>query len=116
MKKYIIPLTGFLVISSLTFSQVPKPVWSNQIKKDPVLRVSSNGRYLVYSDGTPFFWLGDTAWELFHRLNRTEKWFDPRYGTYFTIHSGDVKSIKTYTPPSSGYGNDWILVVEIREK
>jgi hypothetical protein len=26
----------------------------------------------VRADGTPFFWLGDTAWELFHRLNREE--------------------------------------------
>lgn len=34
--------------------------------------VSENGRYLQYSDGTPFFYLGDTAWELFHRLNREE--------------------------------------------
>jgi hypothetical protein len=29
------------------------------------LRVSDNKRYLVKEDGTPFFWLGDTAWELF---------------------------------------------------
>ncbi len=34
--------------------------------------VSTNGRYLVKSDGTPFFYMGDTAWELFHRLNREE--------------------------------------------
>ncbi len=26
------------------------------------LRVSSDGRYLTYTDGTPFFWLGDTWW------------------------------------------------------
>lgn len=26
------------------------------------LRVSLHGRYLTYSDGTPFFWLGDTWW------------------------------------------------------
>jgi hypothetical protein len=26
------------------------------------LRVSENGRYLTYADGTPFFWLGDTWW------------------------------------------------------
>jgi hypothetical protein len=26
------------------------------------LRVSDNRRYLTYSDGTPFFWLGDTWW------------------------------------------------------
>lgn len=36
------------------------------------LRVSDNQRFLVKSDGTPFFYLGDTAWELFHRLNREE--------------------------------------------
>ncbi len=36
------------------------------------LRVSENKRFLVTSDGKPFFWLGDTAWELFHRLTREE--------------------------------------------
>ncbi len=38
----------------------------------PRLKVSENQRFLVTSDGQPFFWLGDTAWELFHRLNREE--------------------------------------------
>ena len=38
----------------------------------PRLRVSDNKRFLVKTDGQPFFWLGDTAWELFHRLNREE--------------------------------------------
>ena len=33
--------------------------------------VSSNKRYIV-KDGKPFFWLGDTAWELFHRLTREQ--------------------------------------------
>lgn len=36
------------------------------------LRVSESRRFLVHGDGTPFFWLGDTAWELFHKLNREE--------------------------------------------
>lgn len=36
------------------------------------LRVSDNKRFLVTKDGKPFFWLGDTAWELFHRLTREE--------------------------------------------
>ena len=36
------------------------------------LQVSENGRYLLHADGAPFFYLGDTAWELFHRLNREE--------------------------------------------
>lgn len=33
--------------------------------------ISTNKRYLL-KDGKPFFWLGDTAWELFHRLNRID--------------------------------------------
>lgn len=38
----------------------------------PRLAVSENKRFLVTADGAPFFWLGDTAWELFHRLTREE--------------------------------------------
>lgn len=36
------------------------------------IRVSSDGHFLVQPDGQPFFWLGDAAWELFHRLDRDE--------------------------------------------
>ncbi|HJX91184.1 MAG TPA: glycoside hydrolase family 140 protein [Pyrinomonadaceae bacterium] len=36
------------------------------------LKVSTNHRYLQYENGQPFFYLGDTAWELIHRLNREE--------------------------------------------
>lgn len=38
----------------------------------PLLKVSDNGHYLQTDNGQPFFYLGDTAWELFHRLNREE--------------------------------------------
>ena len=38
----------------------------------PRLKVSDNHRFLVTETGKPFFWLGDTAWELFHRLNRED--------------------------------------------
>jgi hypothetical protein len=37
-----------------------------------MLRVSDNQRFLVRKDGTPFFYLGDTAWALFQRLDREE--------------------------------------------
>ncbi len=36
------------------------------------VHVSANRRFLVQEDGVPFFWLGDTAWELFHRCDRAE--------------------------------------------
>ena len=34
--------------------------------------VSENGHFLQYEKGTPFFYTGDTAWELFHRTTREE--------------------------------------------
>jgi Protein of unknown function (DUF4038)/Putative collagen-binding domain of a collagenase len=51
------------------------------------LRVSDNKRFLVKADGTPFFWLGDTAWELFHRLTReeAEKYLKDRASKKFTV-------------------------------
>src|ERR1700753_3340688 len=33
--------------------------------------ISANKHYIL-NDGKPFFWLGDTAWELFHRLDRED--------------------------------------------
>lgn len=36
------------------------------------LQVSENHRFLVHEDGTPFFYLGDTAWQLLHDLDRGE--------------------------------------------
>lgn len=36
------------------------------------LKVSRNGRYLETSSEKQFVWIGDTAWELFHRLTREE--------------------------------------------
>ena len=38
----------------------------------PLLKISDDNGYLVTDDDTPFFWLGDTAWELFHRLDKEE--------------------------------------------
>lgn len=51
------------------------------------LRLSDNGRYLVQEDGSPFFYLGDTAWELFHRLNREEatRYLEDRASKGFTV-------------------------------
>ena len=53
----------------------------------PRLKVSENGRFLVKEDGTPFFWLGDTAWELFHRLDleESERYLRDRAEKGFTV-------------------------------
>ncbi len=39
-------------------------------------------------------------------------WYDPRYGVAHPIHTGNTFAIQTYTPPTSGKANDWILIVE----
>lgn len=51
------------------------------------LGVSDNHRYLVYEDGRPFFYLGDTAWELFHRLDReqADRYLSNRAAKGFTV-------------------------------
>ncbi|KRF10005.1 hypothetical protein ASG89_00165 [Paenibacillus sp. Soil766] len=36
------------------------------------LIVTENGRYLQHANGTPFFWLGDTAWLLLKRTTREQ--------------------------------------------
>jgi hypothetical protein len=44
----------------------------NSTRVDEGLRISADGRRIIHADGAPFFWLGDTAWELLHRLTREE--------------------------------------------
>lgn len=52
-----------LLITSSTYAQLP---WETHGK----LTLSKNRRYLVHADGTPFFWLGDTPWNILSRLDR----------------------------------------------
>jgi hypothetical protein len=51
------------------------------------LRVSENKHFLVNEAGTPFFWLGDTGWELFHKLTMEESklYFKKRAEQGFTV-------------------------------
>ena len=60
MKKILV------LVALLTFCLV------TQAQKLLPLEISPDGHYLQTSDGKPFFYLGDTAWELFHRLDREE--------------------------------------------
>lgn len=71
MKKIIFILVFVLLLNSL-FAQ---------------LSISADHRHLTRKDGSPFFWLGDTAWELFHRLNREEakKYLKNRADKGFTV-------------------------------
>lgn len=56
------------------------------------LRVSPDGHTLKKEDGTPFFWLGDTAWNYFARLNQSEakRYLDDRVAKRFTVIQAHV--------------------------
>lgn len=77
-------------------------------KPMPRILVSENKRFLMREDGTPFFYLADTAWELFHRLTdaETEDFLKTRAEQGFTAlqimileeHDGlDVPSVRGET-------------------
>jgi hypothetical protein len=55
--------------------------------KDLRLKVSPNGRYFVSQDGKPFFYLGDTCWLLFQRMNHdeVEEYLKDRAAKGFTV-------------------------------
>lgn len=57
-----------------------------QEKALPVIKVSDNHRYFT-ADGKPFFWLGDTGWLLFSKLNREEaiQYLDTRQKQGFNV-------------------------------
>jgi hypothetical protein len=69
----ILPLV-VLVLGLMGCTGNSNPSSGDDHGNEPVkaIHVSDNGRYLVGADGRPFFYLGDTAWELFHKLDREE--------------------------------------------
>lgn len=72
--------------------------------------LARDGRFaIVYSPrGEPFTL--DRALIQSDRVR--EAWFDPRIGVAYQAHTGSNGAIQTYTPPSSGRGQDWVLVIE----
>jgi hypothetical protein len=71
-------LAGMLLVSA---------AFAAPAERLPRLKVSDNHRFLVTESGKPFFWLGDTAWEIFHRLNReeAERYLSNRAELRFTV-------------------------------
>ncbi|MGA2066576.1 MAG: DUF4038 domain-containing protein [Thermoguttaceae bacterium] len=85
MRKPRIAIVAALATVWLAFTVVFLPARGNAAA--PRLKVSPNGRFLAYGDGNPFFWLDDTAWKLFHRLNREEpdRYLENRARRGFTV-------------------------------
>lgn len=83
-----IPVTSLMLSMALVVGGLA-PIHRSAAQSEslPSLEVSSDGRHLVREDGSAFFWLGDTAWELFHRLDREEAttYLDNRAEKGFTV-------------------------------
>ena len=72
-----------------------------------MLSVSPNRRFIANSDGSPFFYLGDTAWELFHRLNREDanRYLEDRAAKRFTVIQAVVISEFEGLEAPNAYGD-----------
>jgi hypothetical protein len=77
-------LFAIALTTALAFGSGVAPV---RAKPLPRLKVSENKRFLVTDEGKPFFYLADTGWELFHRLNRKEalEYLDTRAAQKFNV-------------------------------
>jgi hypothetical protein len=86
MKKIAILFGLTLVLSVSAVGEEPRSGPSVDFRHGD-LKVSANKRFIVHEDGTPFFYLGDTAWQLFHRLNREEavQYLENRMQKAFTV-------------------------------
>lgn len=99
-KPYILPIyhpMKKLLIALLVLFSFHQDSYAQSIFKHGNLTVTKIGHYLQFSDGTPFFWLGDTAWELFHRLTLSEirEYLDNRKEKGFTVIQAVVSCART---------------------
>lgn len=70
------------------------------------LRVHESGRYLEYETGEPFIWIGDTAWDLFHDLDREEAtyYLENRAEKKFTVIQAVVLAENNGLRKPNAYG------------
>lgn len=85
-------LAGLASATLLTHAQTALSLAQHHIGKSwdfshGPLAVSEDYSSLVHADGTPFLWIGDTAWEMFHRLTRqeAEQFLEKRRAQGFTV-------------------------------
>lgn len=79
-------LSGILLLGVLVAGCIPDRAIRFESDTSP-LQVSEDGRWFIHDNGSPFFYLGDTAWELFHRLDREEAdlYLEDRASKGFTV-------------------------------
>jgi len=79
---------GFAIAcgQELSPNEIARSLPACDLERGP-LKVSENKRFLVHADGTPFFYLSDTNWELFLRGRRedVERLLERRRGQGFSV-------------------------------
>lgn len=107
MTKKIKPFKIFIATSLVALIVSCKETKKEQVEIQPEtvgiqqLQVSANGHYFQTEDGKPFFWLGDTGWLAFNKLNRDEidAYFEDRKQKGYnviqimTMHSLEVANV-----------------------
>tara|TARA_R110002050_G_scaffold53118_2_gene120871 strand:- start:130320 stop:131723 length:1404 start_codon:yes stop_codon:yes gene_type:complete len=98
-KKIKLFIAASLVAVMVSCKETKKEV--AEIDTFPQLKISENGHYFQTEKGKPFFWLGDTGWLTFNKLNRAEikQYFKDRKEKEYnviqimTIHSLPVANV-----------------------
>lgn len=85
--KYLLICFSILVFLTPAKSQISPVQGASVDLSHGRLVISENNRFLQFEDGTPFFYLGDTGWEFFHRLNfkEAEVYLEKRRQQGFTV-------------------------------
>lgn len=98
---------NLLLIVSLAFFITACKV-EKKVEGMQALTVSSNGRFLMTADGQPFFWLGDTGWLLFNKLDRKEAdvYLEDRRAKGFNV----IQVMVLHTVPSVNVYGDSSLI------
>lgn len=94
MKRHILIALWFTLV--LPLASPAEPAWQQHGE----LRVSENGHTIQHKDGTPFLWIGDTAWGLFQQLTREEvdEYLDNRQKLGFTV----IQAVAYWYPHGGG--------------
>lgn len=81
------------------------------------LKVTSDGHYLVHEDGTPFFFMADTAWQLFTRVNKenTEMYLENRRQKGYTVIQAVAMASFEGTYEENQYGQGAMINEEVSQ-
>lgn len=68
-------------------AEAPATIPAMPTREAPHLVLTPDGRHFARNDGRPFFWVGDTAWELLHHATRAEigAYLDDRAAKRFSV-------------------------------